>query len=146
MFPLSILHCFGNSKFHCIFLTYFMLSIFYLSFVFEYFLLCLHVPKMNQLALCATETHWIRLWICPQKENGGSLCMGMHNFNLILLVPMPAEVQVQQMLCDPRMHWSQAHLWSCLWQPVWLRLNLSHSTTVDKTFMLRNYFLDRHFA
>lgn len=47
-----------------------------------------------------------------RKEDGDSLCMGVHNFNLILLAPMPAEVQVQQMLCDPRMHWSQAHLWS----------------------------------
>lgn len=64
-----------------------------------------------------------------RKEDGDSLCMGMHNFNLISLAPLPAEVQVQQMLCDPRMHWSQAHLWSlssatCL---AWIKSIMFHN-------------------
>lgn len=73
------------------------------------------------------------------KDDGDSLCMGMHNFNWISLAALPAEVQVQQMLCDPRMHWSQAHLWSLSLATCLAEIK-SCSTTVDKKFHAQNFF------
>lgn len=62
--------------------------------------------------LHATETPCTSFEYVHKREDGDCLSRGMHNFNSISLAPVPAEVQVQQMLCDPRMHGSQAHLCS----------------------------------
>lgn len=59
---------------------------------------------MNHLTLRATETLCMSFEYVHRREDGDCLPMGMHNFNLISLAPMPAEMQVQQMLCDPGMH------------------------------------------